>query len=74
MTIIEDSMKATINQLKTDYRAMEVLYKTTIQRIIKQADRIEALQAIVVDLNHENVGLKQTIARLKAGQGKVATE
>jgi len=59
VTIIEDSMKATINQLETDYRAMEVLYKTTIQMMVEQADRIEALQ---------------TIARLEAGQRKVATE
>lgn len=74
MTIIEDSMQTIINQLETDYRAMEILYKTTIQRMVKQDDRIEALQAIVFNLNHENVGLKQTIARLEAGQGKVATK
>ena len=67
-------MQATINQLKTDYRAIEVLYKATIQRMARQNAKIDALQAIVVDLNHKNVGLKQTIARLKAGQGKVATE
>lgn len=66
---------AEIEELKTDFRAIQELQTVTLKRLMASNDEIEALklklkaaQAIAADLKQENADLRARLARLEAGR------
>ena len=77
MTTPLESAQAVINQMAKDIGALQ----TQLDNALEERDALQriagALQAIIADLNHENAGLKQTLAcyeEATTGGYKGATE